>query len=220
MLDRLTKLTGKDIVRLGRAEVEDGALILTEAERGSCCLIVPGDPMVATTHIDLRIRASERGIKTRIIHGASIGTAAAGLLGLQSYKFGRTTTLPFWRPGYEPLSPYESIEGNQKAGLHTLVLLDIDSEGEGAMTAGQGLELLGKMESRARRSVITPAMLVCVVARAGHEDALVRAGELDQLSKEDFGRPPHCIVIPGRLHYMESEALMKLAGAPRIMATD
>jgi diphthamide biosynthesis methyltransferase len=25
--------------------------------------------------------------------------------------------------------------------------------------------------------------------------------------KEDFGPPPHCLIIPGRLHFIEEEAL-------------
>jgi diphthine synthase len=215
----LVKLSGKSIERLDRAAVEDGQMILAAAGRGKCCLIVPGDPMVATTHVDLRLRAAELGLRTRIVHAASIGTAAAGLLGLQSYKFGRATTLPFWRKGYEPTSPYDAIEANLKDGLHTLVLLDIDTEGGRAMTSAEGCAQLLALESKVRRGVLRGDSIVCAVARAGHDDALVRAGELDAMAKEDLGRPPHCIVVPGQLHFMEAEALVKLAGAPeRLLA--
>ena len=31
----------------------------------------------------------------------------------------------------------------------------------------------------------------------------------------DVGRPLHCLVIPGERHFMEKEALVKLAGAPK-----
>lgn len=211
----LAKLIDKSIELLGRKDVEDGKLILKEANRGKCCLLVPGDPMVATTHVDLRLRAAERRIRTKIIHAASIGTAAAGLLGLQSYKFGRATTLPFWKPGYEPTSPYDAIEANVNAGLHTLTLLDIDTEGGKAMTAAQGLEQLVALEAKLGRGILKNDALVCVVARAGHDDVLVRAGELAALTKMDFGRPPHCLVVPGKLHFMEAEALVKLAGASK-----
>jgi diphthine synthase len=211
----LAALVGKDIEQLGRKDVEDGKLVLAEASRGKCCLLVPGDPMVATTHVDLRLRAVERCIRTKLVHAASIGTAAAGLLGLQSYKFGRTTTLPFWRDGYEPTSPYDVVEANLRDGLHTLVLLDIDAEGGRAMTASQGLEQMGALEKKVGRGALPPDALVCVVARAGHDDVLVRAGELAALAREEFGRPPHCLVVPGKLHFMEAEALVKLAGAPQ-----
>ncbi len=214
VLPDLAKLAGKDIEQLDRKAVEDGARILDAAGKGKCCLLVPGDPMVATTHVDLRLRAIEISIPTRIIHAASIGTAAAGLLGLQSYKFGRTTTLPFWRKGYEPTSPYDAIEANLKMGLHTLVLLDIDAEGGRAMTATQGIVQLAALEAKVGRGALSGGALVCVVARAGHVDAAVRAGELASLAREDFGRPPHCLVVPGKLHFAEAEALVKLAGAP------
>ncbi|MFH0815708.1 MAG: diphthine synthase [Methanobacteriota archaeon] len=220
MLPELAKLIGKDIALLGRKDVEDGKLILMEASRGRCSILVPGDPMVATTHVDLRLRAVERGIVTKIIHAASIGTAAAGLLGLQSYKFGRTTTLPFWKPGYEPTSPYDVVEANRNEGLHTLVLLDIDAEGGAAMTATQGMAQLIALEAKLGRGVFKADTLACVVARAGHDDVLVKAGEITVLAREDFGRPPHCIVIPGKLHFMESGALVALAGAPKTILKD
>jgi diphthine synthase len=211
----ISEAIGKKVVVLGRKEVEDGRVILDAAKRGRVAIIVPGDPMVATTHVDLRMRAAKDGIKTRVFHAGSVATAAAGLLGLQSYKFGRTTTLPFTKPGYAPTSPYDAIEANVRQGLHTLVLLDIDSENDRAMTGTQGLQLLMELESKVKRGVLTDVTIVCVVARAGHDDALVRAGELAQLAKEDFGAPPHCLVVPGKLHFMEAEALVGLAGAPK-----
>jgi len=30
----------------------------------------------------------------------------------------------------------------------------------------------------------------------------------------DFGVPPHTLIFPGKLHFMEAEALITLAGAP------
>jgi diphthine synthase len=213
----LAKEIGKDIELLGRKAVEDGERVLAEAKGGKCAFLVPGDPMVATTHVDLRLRAAQTGIRTRIIHAASIGTAAAGLLGLQSYKFGRTTTLPFFRKGYEPTSPYDAIEANLRDGLHTLVLLDIDAEGGGCMTATQGLRQLVVLEGKVGRGALKGGALVCAVARAGHADAATRAGSLQNLAREDFGPPPHCLVVPGRLHFMEAEALVALSGAPKTL---
>src|SRR2546425_13128131 len=94
-LDAIEKLVGKTVHRLTRKEVEDGEVILAAAVRGKVAFLIAGDPMAATTHVDLRLRAGSRKIPTRIVHGVSILTAAAGALGLQIYKFGRTTALPF-----------------------------------------------------------------------------------------------------------------------------
>jgi diphthine synthase len=37
---------------------------------------------------------------------------------------------------------------------------------------------------------------------------------MGKLVKEDFGGPLHCLIIPGKLHFLEAEALVVLGGAP------
>ncbi len=128
-LEAVEKLIDRKIRRLTRQEVEDGQVLLAAAAKGLVAFLVPGDPMTATTHVDLRLRAAASKIRTRIVHGVSILTAAAGALGLQAYKFGRTTTVPFPSAGFAPTSPLESILANRTAGLHTLVLMDLREDG-------------------------------------------------------------------------------------------
>lgn len=205
---------GRGITVLDREEVERGDRILEAARKGDACLLVVGDPFSATTHVELRIRAMKQGIPVSIVHGASALTAVPGLLGLQHYKFGRTTTLPFPDRDYYPESPYDMIAENLSRGLHTLVLLDIQAESGRLMTANEGLGVLAELERRTGRGILGPDALVCVVARAGSERPVFRAGRLDRLQKEDFGPPHHSIVVPGKLHFMEAEALVQLAGAP------
>jgi diphthine synthase len=142
--EKLERLFGKEIKILNREEVEDGRIILNEAQNKNVAFLTPGDPMTATTHVALRIQADEIGIKTKIIHGVSIVSAAPGLLGLQSYKFGRTTTLPFPEKDYLPESPYDVIRQNKENGLHTLILLDIISDR--LMTANEGMKVLLRIE--------------------------------------------------------------------------
>ena len=211
-IERLATKIGKDISILGRKDVEDATSILELASRGSVALLVPGDPLTATTHTDLRLRATRLGIETIIVNGVSALTAVPGLLGLQNYKFGRSTTVPFPSEGYSPTSPYEVIQENLGRGLHTLVLLDIDAENSNYMTANQGLHLLMDMEGRVKAWALSEKSLICVVARAGHPDFLARAGRLSELARFDFGPPLHTVVIPGKLHFMEEEALKEFAG--------
>src|SRR2546430_17116291 len=94
-LESVERLVGKKIRILGRAEVEDGHTILAAAAGQRVAFLVGGDPMAATTHVDLRLRAASAGIPTPIVHGASVLTAAAGGLGLQIFTFRRTTSPPF-----------------------------------------------------------------------------------------------------------------------------
>jgi diphthamide biosynthesis methyltransferase len=56
--------------------------------------------------------------------------------------------------------------------------------------------------------------LAIVVARAGSDDAMIKADKVSKLSKLDFGPPPHALIVPGKLHFMEAEALRVFAGAP------
>lgn len=213
-LTRLESTTGKTIRLLDRSAVEDGTVILEACRTGRVALLVAGDPMSATTHVDLRLRATKQGVTTRVIHGVSALTAIPGLLGLQHYKFGRTCSLPFPQEGYSPTSPYDVVMENLQRGLHTLVLLDIDADNRRYMTANEGMHLLMDMERRVGKGVVDNKTLVCVVARAGSEECAVRAGALGDLVKEDFGPPLHALVIPGKLHFVEEEALEVFAGRP------
>jgi diphthine synthase len=207
-------LIGKKIEVLSREETEKGDKIIDAATQKNVVFLTGGDPMIATTHIDLRLRAIKHGTSTKIIHSGSIATAVPGILGLQNYKFGRTTTLAFTEKEYFPTSPYSVINRNKKMGLHTLVLLDIQAEKNQFMTANDGFELLLKMEEKLRKHIITDDTIACVVARAGAPDAMVVANTIHVLKKKDFGPPLHTIVIPGNLHFMEIEALELCAELP------
>jgi len=216
-LRRLEKIVGKDIILLDRRALEDenGELILREAERGKVAFLVPGDPLIATTHIDLRIRAEKRGIKTRVIHAASIVSAVMGLSGLQNYKFGRSVTIPFPDIGVVSETPYEVIAENKARNLHTLCFLDIDVEKSRYMKIREALEILLSLEDKIGKNILTLESLVIGISRVGAEDGIVKAGTIRDLMKFDFGNPPQILIVPSnRLHFMEAEALCVLAGAP------
>ena len=103
-----------------RAGVEqDPEDILSAAETEDVVFLTAGDTMISTTHSDLRIRAENRGIETRVIHGVTAETAASGLTGLQNYRFGKAVTLPFpfvHGAGDVPPSVIETIEANRSVG--------------------------------------------------------------------------------------------------------
>lgn len=209
---RLAERTGKTIVMLGREEVEDAGRILEACKDAKVVLLVVGDPLTATTHIDLRLRAEKASVDTHVVHGASVLTAVPGLLGLQHYKFGRATTVPFPQEGYLPTSPCEIVLENQRRGLHTLVLLDIDAAEGRYMTAQEGLQILLEMDRKLGDSRIDESTLVCAVARAGSEDCVVVACSLGEMRTRDLGPPLHTVVVPGGLHFMEEEGLRRFAG--------
>jgi diphthine synthase len=214
-INAFEKRIGKPIEVLSREETEQGNILLNAAEGERVCFLICGDPMIATTHIDLRLRAIKRGIPTRIIHNGSIITAAPALLGLQNYKFGRTTTIAFPEKEYFPTSPYLIIKKNKDIGLHTLILLDIQADKNVYMTANQAMDLLLKMEEQYKENVIAKDDVICIVTCAGAPDAGVYADAIGSLLNKDFGPPLHTLIIPGNLHFMELEALEILAHLPK-----
>ena len=189
--------------------------ILDEAEERDVVFLTAGDPMISTTHVDLRLRAADRGIETRIVHGVTAETAACGLTGLQNYRFGKATTLPFeFAHGGTgvPDSVVATIEDNRERGLHTLVYLDIKIDDPGQpedaeqfMTADHAAGMLADDWEDA---------LGVVVARAGSPDPVLAADHLSVLAEQNFGDPLHLLVIPGKLHLLEAEALVAFADAP------
>ncbi|MFQ6128441.1 MAG: diphthine synthase [Thermoplasmata archaeon] len=211
--ERIEALLGKRIEILGREEVEKGDVILEVAKSKRVGFLTGGDPMTATTHVELRLRAEKMGISTRIVYGVSILTAAASLVGLQSYKIGRTTSLPFPHEKFFPTSPYEAIDENLRMGLHTLLLLDIDEEGN-EMDARDALAYLLEMEEKEQKKAFTEDTVACVVSEAGSPEAVARCERVKNLMRMDFGKPLHCLIVPGDLHFMEKEALIVFAGAP------
>ncbi len=210
--ERMERLLGKPITILTREQVEDGRLILAACRSAVVALLVPGDPMTATTHVDLLRRVQAEGVPTRVINGPSIFTAAPGLLGLQIYKFGRTTTLPFTTTSFHPTSPLEAIAANLGLGLHTLVLLDLQ-EGE-YLSAENGLRYLLEIQATLPQRVLGEGDLACVLSRVGSPDPLINVGTIGELIRLNLGGPLQCMVIPGKLHFQEEEALNRFRSNP------
>jgi diphthine synthase len=213
-IERFEALAGKQVHVLSRhhLEEENGIPILDAAEKGKTVFLVPGDPFIATTHMTLRIEAEKRGIKTRIIHGASIISAIIGLSGLHNYKFGKTVTIPF--PENNSETPYNIIAQNKKLGLHTLCLLDIKTDEKRFLHINEALTLLLEVEQKKKLGITTPEALAIGIARAGSNTPALKADTIKNLLTYDFGRPPQSLIFPGELHFMEVEALIALAGAP------
>ena len=217
-LKALEEMLCKKIRVVGRKEVEDGREILSIASSNNVAMLVAGDPFVATTHLDLRIRAAKRGIATGIVNAPSIISAAPGAVGLQNYKFGKSSTITFPPPASDV--PYDTLKLNRGAGLHTLFFLDLRAEEQRFMSVGEAIKLLLEMESRRGEGIVRNNLLLIGLARVGGPKQFIRAGTSEELLGEDFGSPPQAIIVPGRLHFMEAEALMLFAGAEKSLVEE
>lgn len=205
----LEALYQQPIRLLSREDVEQHPEpILDAAESGSAVFLTAGDTMVSTTHADLRIRAAERGIRTQIIHAASIASAVCGLSGLQNYRFGKSCSLPYPEARWMPITPVEVIVANRSQNLHTIVYLDIQKDRY--MRIPEAITIIGEICSKL--NVTIP--LFVGIARAGSADPVVMAGSGDQLKRMDFGPPLHILIVPADLHMMEREYLELFADLP------
>lgn len=203
----LENFYNKKIVLANRKMVEnDDNEILKSAKSKNAVLLVVGDPMSATTHIDLYLRARKMGVKCDIIHNASI-VSAVGITGLQVYKFGRIASIPLHNEGVE--SPYDVLKGNLSLGLHTLFLLDLEPENEKYLGVNDAIRYLLKVELRRNEKVFTEKTMCLGCARIGSEGQLIKYGTAKELLKFDFGKPVHCLIVPGKLHFVEEEALSR-----------
>ncbi len=202
----LTKFYNKQIHLAHREMVEsDDNEILENAKTRDVAFLVIGDPFSATTHVDLILRAKKEGIKITVTNNASILTAV-GLTGLQLYKFGKTTSLPFPEENYHSETAYDVIKTNKQLGLHTLVLLDIKNL-DCLMTIQQAIQIFLGIEAKREENVFTKDTMCIGCARLGSAGSIIKAGTAEKLYSAYFGAPTHCLIIPGMLHFMEEEAL-------------
>jgi len=192
----------KPVQILKREDVEQHPEpILEAAKQGKVVFLTGGDPMVSTTHSDIRIRAAEQGIETRIIHGASIASAVSGLSGLQNYRFGKSCSVPYPAKNWFPRTPFETIKANLVADLHTIVFLDIQENRY--MSVREAVEILERLSAEEG----VPIPLYVGIARAGSSGPVVIAGDAAKMLSAEFGPPLHILVVPAHLHPVEEEYL-------------
>jgi len=208
--ERLGAVIGRPVHELSRSRLEEESdALLEEAQRSRVGVLVGGDCLTATTHISLLLEAQKRSLPTCVIHGSSILTAVAET-GLSIYKFGRTVTLPL--PDKGPIDTVlNALEENLEHGLHTLVLLDLDAEAGHHLTVSQATAILQKAN---RPDSFNAETLTLGAARLGSENPVIKAGKAADIAEADFGDPPHVLIIPGSLHFLETEALRIIASCP------
>lgn len=205
---KMQELYQKEIILANREMVEQKAdeTILKDAKKKKVAFLVIGDALSATTHHDLLLRAKEKKIKTLIIPNASV-FSAIGLVGLQLYKFGRTSSITFYQDNFKVITPYNNLKENLKNGLHSLFLLDIKVDEGRFMTIPQAIEELLRMEKEENKKIFTKDTLCIGVARLGSEKPIIKYGKAKDLLKENFGAPLHSLIIPGNMHFMEEDYL-------------
>ena len=185
--------------------VEDGQEILKASKSSTVVLLSYGDPYVATTHIELRTRAKLEKIETNTIHSASAITSMIGEAGLQFYKVGRIVTIMNEKKSI--ITPYTSIFKNLIQGLHSVILLEYNQDENYFLDPKDAISSLMDVEKEQKRNVVNNDTFAIVASRIGFKTQKITSGKFSNLLKVDFGEPPHSIIITGKLHFTESDAI-------------
>ncbi len=234
-LEKLEKEIGS-IEKVMRPEVEDPSELLNLAKKSLVALLVVGDPLQATTHVDLQLQAIEAGVECLIFHGISITTLVTGSIGLSNYRFGRQTTITYPYGGWVATSPLEVIAVNLLQNQHTLALLDLDPTGAGTgqqvpmqpIDAVKSLRLmrdkldeslenldaaspLESMRNDACKLFLSERMnerTVVLCADMGTDDEKITFTTIGQLSNIEGGRL-NCLIFPATTSEVEERALLR-----------
>ena len=204
-VDKIQNAIKGEFIPAKRWLVEDGKEILEKSKEKNVVLLAYGDPYIATTHIELRTRAIELKIETRSIHASSSLTSMIGECGLHFYKVGKIATI---MSEMKSLTyPYYIIYKNIIEGNHTVLLLEYNQNKDFFLDPKDALKELLETEEGQGRKVLTESSYAIVASRIGFKDQTIISGKLSSLAQTDFGKPPHTVIIPGRLHFTESDAL-------------
>jgi diphthine synthase len=194
----LEKLYGKKIIPADRSLVENSAELIQKSKTKNIALLVIGDPFGATTHINLILEAKKLNIDVKIIHNTSI-LNAIGEIGLELYKFGHITSIPFSSKDIK--SPVKIFNNNYRNGLHTLFLLDLDPVNKKFMKVREAVDYL-------LTNKVKPNILAVGCSAIGSENPEIKVDKLAKLKNYTFSKYPHCLVIPAKkLHFIEEEVL-------------
>lgn len=212
-LDFLEKQSGKKPILIERKDLEENVKqTVAMAKSKDVVILVPGDPLIATTHSIILNEAKKQGIRYEVIHAPSVFSIAIGESGLDVYKFGPTATLPFWFKNYKPTSFIDSIQKNLQNGQHTLVLLDIDQENGRPMRLSEALEIIKKAQAASGSEPITQDTNIIVMANLGREDKVikyVKPRDVGPKLIEELEGKQLSLIMPGPMSFAEKESLQR-----------
>ena len=203
--DQLREISHGEFKIAKRWLVEDGNEILENAKDKKTVLISYGDPYIATTHLELRTRAIKDNIETETIHSSSIISSLIGEAGLHYYKVGKVLTI--MNDPKSMITPYNTIFHNLLNKSHSLILLEYNEDKSFFLSPHDAMSLLLGIENEQNGKVISHDTFAIVASRIGSNGQMIISGKISNLLRKEFGEPPHSLIIPGNLHFTESDAI-------------
>ncbi len=204
----------KKIEIVKRWFVEDGRQILDESKVLNVGLISYGDPTIATTFSELRIRAVKNNIEVKVVHAASGITSIIGECGLQIYKIGKLVTM--MEEKQSGISVYSTIFNNLILNCHTIILTEYRQAEDGSiffLKPNYVMSKLLEVENDITYEIVSKDSFLIVVSRIGTDDQKIVSGRIESLLELEYGKGPHSIIFPAKFHFTEEEAILNLTEA-------
>jgi diphthine synthase len=201
----------KKIEFVKRWFVEDGRQILDESKTLNVGLVSYGDPTIATTFTELRIRAIKNEIIVKVVHAASGITSLVGESGLQIYKVGKLVTM--MEEKQSAISVYTTIFNNLNLNCHTIILTEYrrdENEYVFFLKPNDVFSRLLETEKDIQYEFVSEESFLIVLSRIGTESQRIVSGKIKSLIGIDYGKGPHAIIFPSKLHFTEEDALLNL----------
>ena len=202
---------GKKIEFVKRWFVEDGRQMLEESKTLNVGLVSYGDPTIATTFTELRIRAIKNNIDVKVIHAASGITSLVGECGLHVYKIGKLVTM--MQVKQSATSVYSTIFGNLNLNCHTIILTEYRHDEDGSeffLKPNCVMSKLLDLEKDIKYEIVSEDSFLIVISRIGANDQKILSGKIKSLIELEYGRGPHSIIFPAKFHFTEEEAIKNL----------
>jgi diphthine synthase len=196
-LPKLEGIINKKISIVEREDVESDSLI-KDASGKNIALLVPGDPLAATTHVSLLIECKKAKINFEVLHASSI-FSALGESGLSAYKFGGVCSIPIYDKNFRPESFFDVIEKNIKSGLHTLVLLEARDK-DTFVDFRTALTILKEIEEKRQVKIIDWKRIVGMCRLGSSEQRIFWIRD-----KIDSYQPPLSMIICAELSKIEQD---------------
>jgi diphthine synthase len=201
----------KKIEIVKRWFVEDGRQILDESKTLNVGLVSYGDPTIATTFTELRIRAMKNNIEVKVVHAASGITSLVGECGLQVYKIGKLVTM--MEEKQSAISVYSTIFSNLNLNCHTIILTEYRQDEDGSeffLKPNYVMSKLLEIEKDITYEIVSEDSFLIVVSRIGTDHQKIVSGKIKSLIDLEYGRGQHSIIFPAKFHFTEEEAIMNL----------
>ena len=201
----------KKIEFVKRWFVEDGRQILDESKTLNVGLISYGDPTIATTFTELRIRAIKNNIDVKVVHAASGITSLVGECGLQIYKIGKLVTMMEERQS--AISVYSTVFSNLNLNCHTIILTEYRQGDDGTvffLKPNNVMSRLLDVEKDIMYGFVSEDSFLIVLSRIGTDGQKIFSGKIKSLLELDYGKGPHALIFPSRFHFTEEDAILNL----------